>query len=57
MDSVRDRIEAEEIKADREALDSVNRILSAPTWNVGMLEDICAIVRGTGRSEVATDED
>ena len=57
MDSVRDRIEAEEIKADREALDSVNRILSSPTWNVGMLEDICGIVRGTGRSEVATDED
>ena len=38
---------------DGRALDEINEILSAPEWSVGMLEDICEIVRATGREEVA----
>lgn len=38
-----------------DALDRINAILSAPTWSVGMLEDICEIVRETGRPAVDSD--
>jgi hypothetical protein len=37
---------------DKTALDKINYMLSEPDWGVGMLEDICAIVRRTGRTEV-----
>lgn len=40
-------------EADAIALDRINHILSDPEWGVGMLEDICAIVRGTGRVDVS----
>jgi len=40
---------------DAEALDRMNNILSADDWSVGMLEDLCAILRKTGRTEVASD--
>lgn len=39
-------------QVDAPALDRINAILSTPTWSVGMLEDICEIVRSTGRIEV-----
>ena len=37
---------------DGDALTRINIILSDPEWGMGMLEDICAIVRKTGREEV-----
>ena len=36
---------------DSEALTRINRILSVDEWGVGMLEDICEIVRASGRIE------
>jgi hypothetical protein len=36
---------------DGSSLDRINEMLSDPEWGVGMLEDICAIVRSTGRAE------
>ena len=39
-------------RIDAPALDRINVILSAPDWSVGMLEDICEIVRATGRDVV-----
>lgn len=36
-------------------LDRINAILSAPTWSVGMLEDICELIRESGRPEIASD--
>jgi hypothetical protein len=40
-------------RTDRAALDKLNLLLSAPTWpGASALEDVCAIVRSTGRSEV-----
>lgn len=33
------------IKAERQALDDINCMVSAPEWGVGMLEDICEVVR------------
>lgn len=41
--------------SDADALDRMNRILSAPDWSVGMLEDLCAILRSTGREAVESD--
>jgi hypothetical protein len=43
------------VRIDAPALDRINKILSAPQWSVGMLEDICEIVRSTGRPEVHSD--
>lgn len=42
-------------KVDVPALDAINEIISAPTWSVGMLEDICSIVRSTGRPVVESE--
>ena len=50
---VNEGVEATASHVDTPALDRINAILSDPEWGVGMLEDICAIVRGTGRDEVA----
>lgn len=44
------------IKADTEALDRINRILSMPEWRVGMFEDICAILRTVRPNEHADPE-
>lgn len=37
---------------DTEACELINFALSAPEWSVSFLEDICEIIRRTGRSEV-----
>jgi len=50
-----DGVEAVAARVDSPALDRINRIISAPTWSVGMLEDICDIVRATGRDVVYSD--
>lgn len=36
-------------RTDEHALDAIAQILRDPDWGVGMLEDISAIVAGTGR--------
>jgi hypothetical protein len=41
------------ISADRKALDRLNLLLSAPEWpGASGMEDVCEIVRATGRIEV-----
>jgi len=40
-------------KTDEEALDELNLLLSAPEWpGASGMEDVCVIVRATGRREV-----
>lgn len=41
---------------DAQALDRMNSIFSQPNWSVGMLEDLCAILRSTGRQEIAEED-
>jgi hypothetical protein len=42
---------------ESEGLDAIARILGDPQWGVGMLEDIAAIVAGTGRNLEGPNED
>lgn len=37
---------------DAEALDKMNRCLSAPNWSASFLEDLCEILRSTGREKI-----
>ncbi len=44
---------AGQLDADAEALDTLNLRLSAPEWpGASGMEDVCDIVRATGRSEI-----
>ena len=40
-------------RSDKEALDELNLMLSAPEWpGASGMEDVCMIVRSTGRTEI-----
>lgn len=46
-------VERAAVEIDTPALDEINLLLSAPEWpGASGMEDVCEIVRGTGREEI-----